>query len=154
MKFAETLGRADGVVTQENKGECVQATDDEAWAQALELNPNFDIKMFFFASERTGGYQIFLGPRGTRYPTRGNAEVRILSKCSQVTYARPAQSNQLGDKLLTALIDIHNGKIFGVIGETAIFILGLIIFLLPATGILAHVWRTAASRKKKRAFRG
>lgn len=148
MSFAETLGRADSTVISDNQSSCDVSSADKVWTKALDVNPGTEIKMFFLPTERNAGYQMFMGPVGERYPTRGNSEVRILSECSQLTYLRPVESNELGDKLLTYMLDIHNGKIFGIVGETVIFILGLIVFLLPLLGISAHVWRQFFPKKK------
>ncbi|MFC3051828.1 PepSY-associated TM helix domain-containing protein [Kordiimonas pumila] len=148
MAFASLLGMADGTVASENQQMCATPSADRAWTTALEANPGSEITMFFLPSERNAGYQIFMGPEGTRYPTRGNSEVRVLSECSTLTHFRPAEANRIGDVMLSYMLDFHNGKIGGIVGETLVFILGLIVFLLPLVGIAAHVWRTAQKKKR------
>lgn len=147
MQFAEVLGRSDGDVAPASHERCEASYADEVWTTALELNPGGDIKLFFVPTGSNPRYQIFMGPAGSRFPTRGDSELRVNSECSELTYFRPAQSNELGDYMLTYMLDIHNGKILGVAGDVVIFILGVIIFLLPITAISAHFWRMSFQKK-------
>lgn len=147
MGFAHSLGRADGQFAAKPVSACETESADKAWTTALTINPGADIRMFFLPSERNSGFQVFMGSSAARYPTRGSSEVRMVSQCMEVTYFRPASSNRLGDKLLTYLIDIHNGKIFGFPGELAVFFLGVAAFLLPLLGMAAYLWRTVFQRK-------
>jgi hypothetical protein len=98
--------------------------------------------MFFLPSERNQGFQIFMGSSPGRYPTRGDAEVRMVSDCMKVSYFRSERSNRLGDDMLTYMIDIHNGKILGFPGELIVFFLGIAAFFLPLLGVWAYLWRT------------
>jgi uncharacterized iron-regulated membrane protein len=81
-------------------------------------------------------------------PVRGDAVV-LVDACVAVVAVRSRATNRSGDRLLGAVVDVHNGRIAGDVGEAIVFIAGLGLGVLPLLGMVAWGWRVLARRRSR-----
>lgn len=86
----------------------------------------------------TGGFSVTLRRTAQSSPSRGDIGI-TLDACGAVrTEARPGSG---GHALSQRIVDLHNGRVAGSLGEWLIAAAGLALFALPLVGIAAWIRR-------------
>lgn len=90
----------------------------------------------------TGGFSVTLRRSAQSWPSRGDIGV-TLDACGAVrTEARPGS---MGNALSQRIVDLHNGRVAGSLGEWLVAAAGLALFALPSIAIAAWIRRRWAS---------
>lgn len=122
-------------------------TAGDALALARLRYPAHELASLTVPSLQAQVYTVWLRPAASTVPARGDTEVVIDARCGTVLFARGENEMRGGDTVLTYLIEMHNGRLFGLAGEALIVLQGLALAVLPVAGITLWVWRTKRRRK-------
>ena len=122
-------------------------TAGDALALARQRYSAHELASLTVPSPEAPVYTIWLRPRASTVPARGDTEVVVDARCGNVLFARGDTEMRSGDTVLTYLIELHNGRLLGLPGEALIVLQGLALMLLPLAGITVWFWRARRRRK-------
>ncbi len=121
----------------------------DALTTARAKYPGRELASMFLPSATSPVYSIWLRPADSTIPARGNTEVIVDVGCGNVPFARNDAEMKAGDTVLTYLVELHNARLLGLIGEGLIVIQGLALTILPLAGIMLWLWK----RRRRRSAR-
>lgn len=99
---------------------------------------------FRFASLRGEGadaaFQVGLSRPEDQNWRSGDSEVWIDRACPRALAVRDGRDRTAGERVKLAMLPVHDGTYFGVLGEALVFAAGLLLPVLYATGVVVW-WR-------------
>ncbi len=117
----------------------------QAVAAALNAYPDNDVVVLFPPSGGRARYGLQLFPRHASRVWR-TVEVQIDARSGRVLSAFDPQRQPWGNNSVLWLIFLHNGQMFGSIGQATVLVMGLVMLVLSITG--PWVWLLGRRRSR------
>jgi uncharacterized iron-regulated membrane protein len=117
-----------------------------ALAAARAKYPGTELSSLFLPTAESPVHYVLLRPAQSTVPARGNVEVIVDAKCGSILFSRGEADMKAGDTVLTYLVELHNGRLLGLIGEGFIVLQGIALLTLPLAGLTLFLRRRG--RKK------
>jgi uncharacterized iron-regulated membrane protein len=118
----------------------------DAVAKARAKYPGTELASIFLPTPESPFYHIIMRPAQSTVPARGNVEIIVDAKCGNILFSRGDKEMKAGDTVLTYLVELHNGRLFGFFGEALIVLQGLALLTLPLAGMTLFLRRSARKR--------
>lgn len=112
----------------------------QALDRAKALAPGFEMAALEAPSSPGAPFVVRLRNKGSVDPVRGTREFAV-SSCAPFTVVERGAQASAGNWLADHLVAIHGGRLLGRAGELLVVLAGVLLAVLPATGIAAWTWR-------------
>jgi uncharacterized iron-regulated membrane protein len=119
---------------------------EAAISAAQAALPRADFSRIDLPSTGAHGFVVHLRQPGEMRAILGNSRVLVDGRTARVIHVRDATAMPWGDRLLDALVAIHNGEWLGLAGRIVTLIGGIALLALAASGLV--IWSLAPRRHR------